>query len=735
MDPKVPAAERDALVAVFNAANVAWRKGDWAAALDGYTEAVRQDPVLAHAHLGRARCLVQKGDWMPAREAFAAVLRLQPLNYSAWLEAGHLCRQMGLPEQAAAAYQRARDSDPCRHEAPLGLARVLLQQGQGEAAWQAYDQALAHATGAGQHTDTAGRMGQYALEAGEVTLAVRVLQAGLSQARGVDARAALQIDLGEALWRLGRQEAAHAALTAASAAESEAVLARLGALAFRLNLWPEGLAVLRRCVVLHPDSVSARWNLAHLLAECWHLDEAEQVLAQAQALGMVPGADRLRAGLASRRGDANAALAVYHQVVMRPGDIPSDEVAQARHSAAMTSLYSDTLSASAMAELHRALFAPLAQGARVRSSFQRAPLVGRRVRLGLVSADLSHQHPVNLFMQPVLRELDRERTELFVYFTGVSHDEQTRLARERSEHWVEATTLTDAQLARCIDLDGIDVLMDLSGHTAHNRMALFAQRAAPVQVTYLGYPGSTGVPNIDWLIGDPVVTPEGCEALYSERIARLPGTVFCYAPEVEYPYPAYDEAYASRPLTFGSFNTAAKITPRTVRLWAAVLKAIPGSRLILKAPSFMDQGAQQLMRQRFVEQGVAASRLELRGPTGLADMMAEYADVDIALDPVPYNGGTTTLQAMWMGVPVLCLQGAHFVSRMGASFMTAAGLPDWVARDDDDYVVIAQRVASDRHALLKLKRGLREDLLQRKAWDVVAHTQALQALIISLALQ
>jgi predicted O-linked N-acetylglucosamine transferase (SPINDLY family) len=199
--------------------------------------------------------------------------------------------------------------------------------------------------------------------------------------------------------------------------------------------------------------------------------------------------------------------------------------------------------------------------------------------------------------------------------------------------------------------------------------------------------------------------------------------VFCFAPELDYPYPQYTAAHAQRPLTFGSFNNVPKLTPHTIALWARVLKALPDARLLLKAPSFKDAGAVQSFVQRFAEQGVGAERLEFRGPVGLSDMMAEYADVDIALDPVPYNGGTTTLQAMWMGVPVVVKAGNNFVSRMGASFMTAAGLPEWVAPDDDAYVRIAVQMAQDRQALLTLKQGLRARLQAQPAWDIDRYTQ------------
>jgi predicted O-linked N-acetylglucosamine transferase (SPINDLY family) len=380
------------------------------------------------------------------------------------------------------------------------------------------------------------------------------------------------------------------------------------------------------------------WNLAHLLAECWQMHEAELVLQQAEALAPMPGARSLRAAVAGKVGDADQALVLYTALAKS-----EDKDSGYASSAAMSSLYSDTPTAQQVADLHRDLFAHWGHGARSRASFVRAPLSGRRLKLAIVSADFHHQHPVNIFMQPVLRELDRSKFELTMYD---SHDEQTALARTRTEHWVEVGGLNRTQLAKRIDADGIDVLLDMAGHTSQHRMQLFAQRAAPVQMTYLGYPGTTGVPNMDFILGDAVVTPEGCERLYTEQVLRLPGTVFCYAPEDDYPYPAHHEAKELRPLTFGSFNNVPKLTPRTLALWAKVLAAVPQSRLLLKAPSFIDKAAQQIFTERLQALGVDMARVGFRGPVGLSDMMAEYADVDIALDPVPYNGGTTTLQAI-----------------------------------------------------------------------------------------
>jgi predicted O-linked N-acetylglucosamine transferase (SPINDLY family) len=369
------------------------------------------------------------------------------------------------------------------------------------------------------------------------------------------------------------------------------------------------------------------------------------------------------------------------------------------------------------------LFAHLGQLARERSRFKNNTDPNRPLRVGLVSADFHHQHPVNIFMQPVLTRLNPQEVQVTVYFTGVSYDEQTQLAKRRVTQWVDVTPWNDRQLARRIEDDGIDILLDLAGHTSQQRMSLFAQRAAPVQATFLGYPGSTGVPNIDWLVADAVVAPPGSEPLFSEQVLRLPGSVFCYAPEDHYPFPDYGQAHAERSLTFGSFNNVPKLTPRTLRLWAKVLQQVPGSRLLLKAPSFKDLGAVEVFTQRFAALGIPVERLEFRGPVGLSDMMAEYADVDIALDPMPYNGGTTSLQALWMGVPVVALAGHNFVSRMGASFMSAAGMSDWVALSDEDYVRIAVAKARDRQALLVLKQGLRQHLQSCAAWNIDQYTR------------
>jgi predicted O-linked N-acetylglucosamine transferase (SPINDLY family) len=316
---------------------------------------------------------------------------------------------------------------------------------------------------------------------------------------------------------------------------------------------------------------------------------------------------------------------------------------------------------------------------------------------------------------------------VFIYHTGTLHDDYTRQAMACADHWLEATQLGDAALQHAIVADEIDVLIDLAGHTATHRLGVFALRAAPVQATFLGYPHSTGLSTLDWLIGDATVSPAAQAGLYTEGIAQLPGSVFCWAPVDEYPLPA-PRAEAA-PLVLGSFNNAMKLSPTTVALWARVLQALPQALLLLKAPSLRDAEVQARFSALFAAHGIAPERLLLRGPSGLSDMMQEYGDMDIALDPTPYNGGTTTLQALWMGVPVVTLEGHNFVGRMGASFMHTLGQPGWVGADADAYVAAAVRLA---HALPQVRSGraaLRASMAASPLSDVGRYVANFEALL------
>lgn len=737
----------------FNIGNVLLDLGQWAQAHVAFVQALDRSPDLLAATMQAARCLVKLGDLDAARKQFEQVLHSDPQNFSAWLECGHVCRLQGQTAQMLACYQQAAVSEPQRWEALLALARSLEESGQFELAAASYHRAVAVAGALALAEKQAAkmpdapkptasmtpavsvmlvhwRMAKYRLARADAARALEAMRQALMASRissakgplGADEKAEMQVDLGDILMRLGLVDEAHRAFERASTATSEATLVRLADLSLRYNMAQEAQEVLKRNVKLHPDSASAHWTLAQSYAQGWQMAEALASLAQAEAIAPQPQAQAMRASVAERRGDVDLALSLYLGLAKAQGPLSP---MSAR--AAMTALCSDQLSPQACSDLHRQLFVTLGQQARAVDAFKNARAINKRLRLGLVTGGFQAQQPVNTLMQPVLAHLAGGKFEVTVYFTGQVSDEQTHQARTRVRHWVACADWSDLQLAQRIEDDGIDILLDLAGHAGMQRMGLFGARAAPVQASFLASHGTTGVPHMDWLLADPVLAPEGSDGLFSERVLRLPHTLFCFAPDQAYPYPDHSVVQADQPLTWGSFNPISQLTPRTLALWAQLLQALPQSRLLLKSDGFTDPGAVRMMTQRFASLGIGSDRLLFRGPSALAETMAEYAQVDIALDPAPYNGCSTTLQALWMGVPVVTQAGGHFASRMGASILRAAGLQQWVAASDEDYVRIATDLAQDRAELAVLKQSLRQRLLVSPVCRIEAYARDFEA--------
>ncbi|MFM9104307.1 MAG: tetratricopeptide repeat protein, partial [Cyanobium sp.] len=337
--------------------------------------------------------------------------------------------------------------------------------------------------------------------------------------------------------------AAEAALTRASASSNPAFLRLLAERVYQHNYWQEAIAVLRRALELAPDDPPSLLALARLHWEVYELSEAEALCRRLQQLD--PANDEVRYllnALPGRRGDAAAHLAAVEAHYRELGD-PSSRLAS---SIAMASLYVDALSPEQVAERHRQLCAPIeaaTANATQASCGPAAPAFSNRrdperpLRIGLVSGDFHRQHPVNLFMLPLLERLDPAHFPTTVFHTGSMHDEYTVRARQAAAAWIESGQLNDPALRQRIIGERIDLLIDLAGHTSSHRLGVFALRAAPVQATFLGYPHSTGLRSIDWLIGDPVVAPAEHEPLFSEGIAQLPGSVFCWSPVDDYPIP------------------------------------------------------------------------------------------------------------------------------------------------------------------------------------------------------
>lgn len=340
----------------------------------------------------------------------------------------------------------------------------------------------------------------------------------------------------------------------------------------------------------------------------------------------------------------------------------------------------------------------------------------RPLRVALLSPDL-RRHPVGMFVEPLLAGWDRDRVAPICYSDG-QPDATTQRLRALCPQWRDLRGQPDEAVARQLHEDGIDVLLDLAGHTHGSRPRLLASRCVPRQLGWLGYLFDSGYASSDGVIGDAATLPEGTSS--ARQAWRLPGSLLCL-PQIQDAPDVVARASSSAPV-FGSFNHLAKLSPRTVALWARVLAAVPGSRLVLCALGLADAPTRERIGARFAAAGVDPDRLQLRPPVlDPQAFLSQYADIDIALDPLPFNGGTTTLQALWQGVPVVSLPGERMAARTGLSLLDAAGLAQGperlVARDRGDYVRIAAGLAEDGARRARLRGSMRERLLDSGLCD------------------
>jgi predicted O-linked N-acetylglucosamine transferase (SPINDLY family) len=510
-------------------------------------------------------------------------------------------------------------------------------------------------------------------------------------------------NLGHAYNELRRWSDALPVLQKALALRPQYALAHnnLGITLDELGQPEEAMACFRRALAINPDFVEALHNLGtDLLIHGW-LDEAIGCLQR--AITLRPGHAVAHLSLGNARicqGDfPRAEESLRQAIALQP------ELAEAYHSRLFMRHY-QPLPAMEIYQSHRA-FAERFEGGR-QSLWPvhrgvRDP--AKRLKVGYVSPDL-RQHSVAYFLEPVLTQHDRTQVEVYAYYNNTVEDAVTARLRREVDHWVPCKGMSDAELAARIQADGIDLLIDLAGHTVGNRLLVFARKPAPVQVSYLGYPATTGLQAMDWRLVTAETDPEGAEQWHSERLYRLPRSLWCYRPpatagEVQGETPARTVGS----ITFGSMNNIAKVSDAAVATWSGILKRVPGSRLVLtNLPE--GEGTAQVAR-RFAAQGIAEERLVLQGKLSAEAYEAQLQKIDLGLDPYPYNGTTTTCQSLWMGIPVITLEGETSVARSGYALLQTLGLEELIARDEGEYVEIATRLANDLDRLDALRSGMR----------------------------
>jgi protein O-GlcNAc transferase len=538
--------------------------------------------------------------------------------------------------------------------------------------------------------------------------------------------------LGNALKSLHRYGEAVASLRAAAllAPQSGAVWLNLGVGCLELSRLDEAVACFRRAIRLEPTRPEAHNILGHALLVKGRCTAAKHCLEEALRLrpGYPAAHDNLGRVLKTQ-GLAAEALA-HHRAALAAAPRPET------HSNLLFSLnFPADISAKEIFAEHRQWAERYAGGASGRArppgptSEERVTAGGagaRRVRVGYVSPDFVN-HAVAYFFEPVLAAHDRGHFEIFCYSDVRVPDKVTQRLRGLSDSWREIAGLSDDQVAALIREDQIDILVDLAGHTARNRLLVFARRPAPIQATWLGYPNTTGLDAIDYRITEAVSDPVGSEAWHSEKLWRLPETFSCYQPSAESPPVGPLPAAAAGHITFGCFNHLAKLTPPGIKLWAEVLHAVPASRLFLKSRGLVDLETAARVRQEFARHGIEAARLELNGEElSVARHLALYDRVDIALDPFPYNGTTTTCEALWMGVPVVTLAGRTHGARVGASLLTHLGAAHWIADSPAQYGARCRELASDLPALAAVRAALRERMRGSLLCDAPRFTRHLE---------
>ena len=491
--------------------------------------------------------------------------------------------------------------------------------------------------------------------------------------------------------------------------------------------YDEALTSLDRALALDPGSRDALNNAGQLLASLGRYAEAEQRFRV--AIDRYPGeaAPHLNLGLAlTRTGRISEALAVLERALeIEPA---STVVADAL---LMATNYADHLSPETAFARHTELARRVWPAAPASVSSSVRP--DGRLKVGYVSADFGY-HVVSFFLEPVIAGHDRSRIEVYCYFNGLQEDAQCERLKETGVVWRHIGRMNDDEACRMIRADGLDLAVDLAGHTGGNRLGLFARRIAPVQVTWLGYPNTTGVAAMDYRLTDAWADPPGrADTLHTERLWRLPAGFLVYRPRPEAPPVAPPPCLRNGFVTFGSFNNFAKVSPTALRLWARLLSEVPDARLLIKAKGLSEIAFAEFVRTGFAAAGGDVSRLRLEDQVPQFEShLAHYAEIDIALDSTPYCGTTTTCEALWMGVPVVTLAGVVHAARVGASLLERVGHPEWIANSESDYIRKAVQLVMDQTRLSLLRGQLRTSMAESSLTDEFAFVRSLEVAFMAM---
>lgn len=718
-----------------------------------YRRALELEGGYAPAHFNLGNLFRGAGRLEDAAVSLRRAVELEPGHAEAWMGLGAALYQLERQEEAAVCYRRVIELFPGQHEAHYNLGCALAALGRKDEAIESYRHALGIKP---DYAEAEMNLGLVLQEGGEPEQAIAHYRRAL-ELKPDYAEACL--NLGQALAETGQAEAA-ACFERALEVNPRFAKAynNLGVLQDRQGHLAQAMETMRRAIAVAPDCAESYCNLGYLCMKDGKLDEAEACFSRAVQLApeLTQAHNNLGFMLQKRKAFDEAEQAYLRAIERNPGmgealhnlgnlyleqcRLPEAEhilrkafEVDPRH-ANLLFLFNYIPGRDAVEDFaeyrrwHARLVAPMAPAA-TRHANDADPR--RRLRIGYVSPDFC-RHSVAHFFEPLLAARDRGRYEIFCYSNTPASkwDEVTERLRAAADGWREIRELEDDAASELIRGDRIDILVDLAGHTDGHRLLLFARKPAPVQVTYLGYPNTTGLDAMDYRITDSWADPpEGAgDSCYTEELVRLPRGFLCYRPDPDAPEPAPLPSLAAGRVTFASFNNLAKLNRELITLWSRILRAVPGSRLLLKAASLQDRGTRERITIWFAEQGVDAARLELHAQEkGVREHLKWYHRADIGLDTFPYNGTTTTCEALWMGVPVITLAGERHAGRVGVSLLKSLGIDSLIAETAEDYVARAVALAADLPRLKALREELRRRMDASPLCDAPSLTREIEA--------
>jgi predicted O-linked N-acetylglucosamine transferase (SPINDLY family) len=674
---------------------------DDAVALYKRALALKPDYVEACNNLGVA--LQTQGRIEEAVAQYRRTLELRPNSAEAHINLGNLCMEQRNFDEAAVHFERALVLKPDAAEAWSNLGNVLREQGRLDDAVTRYKRALALRP---DYAEAWNNLGSALHTQGKPDEAVRqyeraiALNPGLADAHN-NCGNAFQVQ-GKLIEAIAQYERAIALNPAFSDAHNN-----LGKLLHEQGRFDDAKTHYERALTLRPDCAEFLNNLGTVFVTQNKFDEAVPFFERALALNPDP-VETLNnlGGMFFVQGKSEDAIACYRQALaVKPNS------GKTYDNLLRIMVHTASVSPAELAATAREYGERLADPLRRQRPLIRDRNPDRRLRIGYVSPDFRN-HVVNYFFESLLKLHDRQQFEVFAYSSALREDTVTARLKQEFDHWRGIQFQNDDQVADLIEADKIDILIDLAGHTGNNSLLVFARKPAPVQVTWLGYPATTGMTAIDYRITDIHAEPVGMtENLNTETLWRLPEIFCCYqahenSPAVIDHPPFEDNGY----VTFGCFNNFSKVTAPVLETWGQILARVPNSRLLLEISGLESPRFRAGIEARLQRFALPFDQLILV-PRKRSNQFVLYNRIDIALDPFPCNGGTTSMDTMWMGVPFVTLAGDHFVSRMGVTILTNAGIPELIAKDREEYVSLAVNLALDKERLRSLRHNLRQKVV------------------------